>query len=152
MSSTPASNGSYKVDYDPKDHQLKVLDNKQNKIGKLVVEDFTLKDKEWYYKPVSGARAFINSETRQTIKCLEIKEKRLRFAKHHPLASGVLSVISSIGIAILALPWAIAWSVFMRGDEDMTKSTERTLNKIRPVFIPRYLQESIDEDKKKLAT
>lgn len=144
---------SYSLTYS---NNHKLIVNKQGlQVGSLVADDFRLDG--FTSSILKNVNIPHNVNTRQLIRCLEIKEKRLHFAQQNPLASGLLSVISVIGIAILALPWMIcmsAASVDGSGPHSMgkglLKSTQRTLNAIRPVFFKSSLQSSIDHDKQKL--
>jgi hypothetical protein len=139
--------------YDVKSKSLNLYKNNA-KISTLNAKDLKVPGFDKYYlqTPFNPDKSPINKSTAQTIRCLKIKEQRLHYAKHHPIANGILSVISCIGMGILALPWFVA-SIFALCSESydsFDKSTKKTFNRIRPVFIKEDLQKSIEKDKQKL--
>ena len=140
--------------YDVKSKCLNLYKN-NTKISKLKPKDLELPDFGRYLQtPLHPDNCPINKSTAQTIRCLKIKEQRLHYAKHHPKANGLLSVISCIGIGLLAVPWLLPAMFSAHPDNSsgylFFESTERTLNRIRPVFIKEDLKKSIEKDKQEL--
>lgn len=145
----------YSLEYAYDVDKLKVLYEGKEK-GELISGDFKLKDR-FIESHLNSPSSPINSKTSQNIKCLKIKEKKLHFAEHHPIANAALSVISSIAIIPLSVLWALGAlaSSFSGGGphspiEAYMKSTQRGWNWIKPIFIKDHLKTSINTDKSKL--
>lgn len=82
------------------------------------------------------------------LRCLKIKQQRLREVEKHPITTPLLSVITCIGIGIIFIPWAIV--AFFDGHLGcrFVDFSQRLFNKIRPVFIKKHLQKRIEKDRK----
>lgn len=91
-----------------------------------------------------------NEVTYRTLRCLKLKEQRLREVKQHPITTRLLSVITCIGIGIIFIPWVIVAFFDAHVECSFFEFSQRLFNKIRPVFIERHLQQRIEKDRAEL--
>ncbi len=152
-----SQNSSFSVTYNPELSTLEVFNNKQEKIGILREEDFNLVPR-CFSSPLMSTESPIDQETSHEIKCLEINEQRLHFAKSSPLANRAFSIISGTCIGFLAIPWLAGGMLVMVATagaplaiDKYSRWTEKTYNRIKPVFLETHLQKSIEQQRSKMA-